>query len=87
MQREGKAAKYITSLHQRQNRKWLMADFKEGDVVFHNPFIIHGACVNTTDRVMIHTDTRYVNPADRFDKRWTVYWDRECITFCLCPPW
>jgi phytanoyl-CoA hydroxylase len=64
-----------------------MADFKEGDVVFHNPFIIHVACVNTTDRVMIHTDTRYVNPADRFDKRWTVYWDRECITFCLCPPW
>ncbi|GFZ50226.1 hypothetical protein JCM24511_07982 [Saitozyma sp. JCM 24511] len=57
------------------NRKWIMADFKEGDVVFHNPFIIHGACVNTTDRVMIHTDTRYVNPADGFDKRWTVFWD------------
>jgi phytanoyl-CoA hydroxylase len=56
-----------------------MANFKEGDVVFHNPFIIHGACVNTTDRVMIHTDTRYVNPADGFDKRWTVFWDRECI--------
>jgi hypothetical protein len=63
-----------------------MADFKEGDVVFHNPFIIHGACVNTTDHVMLHTDTRYVNPADGFDKRWTVYWDRECITSGPCRP-
>ncbi|CAE6423774.1 unnamed protein product [Rhizoctonia solani] len=28
------------------NRKWLIADYEAGDVVFHHPYSIHASCVN-----------------------------------------
>jgi phytanoyl-CoA hydroxylase len=56
-----------------------MADYEAGDVVFHNPFIIHASCVNQDpgNTIMIHTDIRFVNPEEPFDTRWTEHWMRE----------
>lgn len=61
--------------------QWLTADFEPGDVAFHNPFIIHASCVNQhpSNKVLLHTDIRFVNPNEPFDERWMKYWLRE---FC-----
>ncbi|KAM0750876.1 hypothetical protein T439DRAFT_374867 [Meredithblackwellia eburnea MCA 4105] len=65
------------------NRKWLMANYEAGDVAFHNPFIIHASCVNNAagNRIMAHTDIRFVDPTQPFDERWMEYWEREPFPF------
>ncbi|CAE6468040.1 unnamed protein product [Rhizoctonia solani] len=58
------------------NRKWLIADYEAGDVVFHHPFSIHASCVNEspTNTIRLATDLRFVNPEAPYDTRWTNYW-------------
>lgn len=60
----------------RLGRQWLVAEYEAGDVVFHNPHVIHASCVNAGEerRIMAHTDIRFVNPKEEFDERWMVYW-------------
>ncbi|TIB36441.1 hypothetical protein E3P86_02512 [Wallemia ichthyophaga] len=55
-------------------RKWLMTNFEDGDVVFHQPFMIHASSVNETEKIRLSTDLRFVNPDDDFDRRWTQKW-------------
>jgi phytanoyl-CoA hydroxylase len=60
-------------------RQWLMTDYQIGDVAFHNPFIIHASCVNSdpSNRIMVHTDIRFVHPEQPYDQRWHEYWARQ----------
>ncbi|KAJ1301017.1 hypothetical protein OPQ81_003440 [Rhizoctonia solani] len=58
------------------NRKWLVADYEAGDIVFHHPFSIHASCVNEspTQTIRLATDLRFVDPEAPYDTRWTNYW-------------
>ncbi|KAK5685695.1 hypothetical protein LTR17_027008 [Elasticomyces elasticus] len=55
-----------------KRRQWLAADYEAGDVVFHNPYIIHGAVKdeNPLGRVRLGTDLEYYREGSRVDERW-----------------
>lgn len=50
-------------------KKWLIADYKAGDVVFHNPYLVHASCKNMDpeNRVRLATDLRFVETGKPFD--------------------
>jgi phytanoyl-CoA hydroxylase len=58
--------------------KWLTANYEAGDVVFHNPYMIHGAVKNEdceTGRIRLSTDLRFYEEGSDLDHRWMQkYW-------------
>ncbi|KAF2496228.1 hypothetical protein BU16DRAFT_581617 [Lophium mytilinum] len=56
--------------------KWMVGDFKAGDVVFHNPYLIHGACKNEDERgvIRLSTDLRFYEEGSQVDERWMQAW-------------
>ena len=57
-------------------RKWLVGDYKAGDVVFHNPYLIHGAVKNEDPegRIRLSTDLRFYEEGAPLDERWMRFW-------------
>ncbi len=53
---------------------WLYADFKAGDIVIHNPFIVHASLDCCTDLMRLSTDLRFVKANDPVDPRWLESW-------------
>ncbi|KAG0647550.1 hypothetical protein D0Z07_6824 [Hyphodiscus hymeniophilus] len=57
----------------RDEGKWLTADYEAGDVVFHNPYMIHAAVKNEdfeTGRIRLSTDLRFYEEGSKLDERW-----------------
>ena len=56
--------------------RWLTANFEAGDVVFHNPYMIHGASKNEDPRgsIRLSTDLRFYEEGAALDKRWMQIW-------------
>jgi phytanoyl-CoA hydroxylase len=57
---------------EKHGRKWLMADYEAGDVVVHDPFMVHASAVNEDyeGRIRLATDLRFVEMGEPFDERW-----------------
>ena len=57
---------------ERRKRKWIVADYEAGDVVFHNPYMIHGAIKNDDEkgRIRLSTDLRFYEEGSALDTRW-----------------
>lgn len=57
---------------QGRRRRWLAGDYKAGDVVFHNPYLIHGAVKNEDPqgRIRLSTDLRFYEEGSDLDVRW-----------------
>jgi phytanoyl-CoA hydroxylase len=61
-------------------RKWLVADYEAGDVVFHYPCSVHASCSNQDEevRIRLSTDLRFNSKKDwnegRADERWMKSW-------------
>jgi len=55
-----------------KRRRWLAADFTAGDVVFHNPYMIHGAVKNEDrlGRIRLGSDLRFYPEGGNIDERW-----------------
>ncbi|KAL4795788.1 hypothetical protein BDV19DRAFT_388813 [Aspergillus venezuelensis] len=55
-------------------RDWLVGAYEAGDVVLHNPFMIHAGAMNEskTGRIRVSTDLRFVDRSKPFDERWTI---------------
>lgn len=53
-------------------RRWLIADYEAGDVVFHHPCMIHASGVNRDPRgrIRLATDLRFADRAAPYDHRW-----------------
>ncbi|TDZ38014.1 hypothetical protein C8035_v007732 [Colletotrichum spinosum] len=53
-------------------RKWLIAEYETGDVVFHNPYMVHASCKNKDPgaRIRLATDLWFVDPENPYDRRW-----------------
>lgn len=57
-------------------RKWLCANYEAGDIVLHNPFMIHSSAVNedAEGKIRLATDLRYVETGKPYDTRWMKTW-------------
>ncbi|KAL3260760.1 hypothetical protein ABHI18_004297 [Aspergillus niger] len=57
-------------------RKWLITEYEAGDVIFHDPFLVHASCKNKDPerRIRLATDLRFVNSNEPYDKRWMKVW-------------
>ncbi|WZH48390.1 Phytanoyl-hydroxylase [Fusarium acuminatum] len=53
-------------------RKWLIAEYEAGDVIFHNPYMVHASCKNRdpNNKIRLATDVRFVDPEKPYDTRW-----------------
>jgi ectoine hydroxylase-related dioxygenase (phytanoyl-CoA dioxygenase family) len=60
-----------------KNKKWLVSNFKAGDIVIHSPYIIHAtfANANSKNEVKISTDIRFDYSKDEADVRWDRKWN------------
>jgi ectoine hydroxylase-related dioxygenase (phytanoyl-CoA dioxygenase family) len=58
------------------HQQWLAADYEAGDVVFHNPYIIHASSSNEdlANRIRLSTDIRYRRVDSNADPRWGQVW-------------
>ncbi|KAM0699772.1 hypothetical protein Q7P36_000775 [Cladosporium allicinum] len=56
----------------RNTRKWLVGNYEAGDVVFHNPYLLHGAAKNEDPlgRIRLSTDLRFYEEGAALDERW-----------------
>ncbi|OJJ52381.1 hypothetical protein ASPSYDRAFT_1169797 [Aspergillus sydowii CBS 593.65] len=55
-------------------RDWLVGAYEAGDVVLHNPFMVHAGAMNEskTGRIRVSTDLRFVDRSKPYDERWTI---------------
>ncbi|WP_114856614.1 phytanoyl-CoA dioxygenase family protein [Brachybacterium sp. YJGR34] len=70
----------LPGLAGKRNARWLVADYRAGDVVVHSAHIIHAATDNVDDGdvMRLSTDIRYQRTSDPIDWRWQEHWhDRD----------
>ena len=65
-----------TNVSKGKKRKWVIGNYEAGDVVFHNPYLIHGAVKNEDPlgRIRLSTDLRFYEEGAALDKRWMQFW-------------
>jgi len=53
-------------------RRWLVGNYEAGDVIFHNPYLLHGAAKNEArdGRIRLSTDLRFYEEGAAMDERW-----------------
>ena len=59
-----------------RGKRWLVADFEAGDVVFHTPWTIHAASQNDDKlgRIRLASDLRFYEEGAKVDERWNTHW-------------
>lgn len=67
------------SRHEREVGRWLVGDYKAGDVVFHNPWMVHAATRNEDGegRIRLASDLRFYEEGARVDERWMKVWTHD----------
>ncbi len=64
-------------LSEATGRRWLLADYKAGDVVAHVPDIVHASTDPMIDLMRISTDVRFVRSDIEIDSRWQNDWSAD----------
>lgn len=66
----------LPALARELDRRWLLADFRAGDVVVHSPHVVHASLDNVDPhgRIRLSTDIRYQRAGDPIDWRWQEHW-------------
>lgn len=66
----------LSRLAEERDSRWLLADYRAGDVVVHSSHIVHAATVNVDAerRIRLSTDIRYERVSDPIDWRWQNDW-------------
>ncbi|MGA8261417.1 MAG: phytanoyl-CoA dioxygenase family protein [Arenicellales bacterium] len=59
------------------DRRWLIADYRAGDVVAHTPSIVHASLDTSTDLMRVSTDIRFIRAGSAHDPRWQEYWSAD----------
>ena len=59
--------------------RWLVGDYEAGDVVFHNPWMIHAATRNEDKegRIRLASDVRFYEEGVEIDQRWMKVWTHD----------
>lgn len=58
------------ALRARFGGRWLSADFRMGDLLTFNMFLVHGSLDNASDQVRLSSDSRYQAASAPIDERW-----------------
>lgn len=80
MARDGQLSHDVEALGRQlfpdSKHRWLVANYEAGDVVFHNSYMIHGACKNEDPqgRVRLSSDVRFYDDKAECDERWMQLW-------------
>jgi ectoine hydroxylase-related dioxygenase (phytanoyl-CoA dioxygenase family) len=79
MDKSGWLTKDLPSLADRTDSRWLMADYKAGDMVIHGAYTIHASTNNmdTQGRIRLSTDIRYQRLREEIDVRWNNHWSLD----------
>ncbi|MEV6282670.1 phytanoyl-CoA dioxygenase family protein [Kribbella sp. NPDC051770] len=68
----------LPALAEEYDARWLVADYRAGDVMIHTAHTVHAALDNVDDRVRLSTDIRYQPAELPVDQRWQAHWhDRD----------
>ncbi|KAG8416816.1 hypothetical protein J3459_013604 [Metarhizium acridum] len=61
---------------QHKHQRWLVTNYEAGDVVFHDPYMIHTSSLNedTDGRIRLSTDLRFYREGSDLDQRWMKFW-------------
>ena len=64
-------AEEFSSTHGKGKLRWLVGNYDAGDVVFHNPWMIHAATKNEDDRgrIRLSSDLRFYEQGAAIDER------------------
>lgn len=57
-------------------KDWLTTGYEAGDVVFHNPYIVHGTTLNEgrLNRIRLSTELLFYQDGTSLDERWLKVW-------------
>lgn len=66
----------LPGLADQYDSRWLLADYRAGDVVVHSAYIVHAALDNVDPNgvMRLSTDIRYQRSTDPIDWRWQQHW-------------
>lgn len=64
----------VNALAARAGGRWLIADYEAGDMMVHDPYMVHTSTVNHSERIRLSTDIRYQRVRDEIDPRWQNHW-------------
>lgn len=66
----------LPGLAEEHDARWLLADYRAGDVMIHSAYIVHGATdnVDAESRIRLSTDIRYQLESEPIDWRWQEHW-------------
>lgn len=70
----------LPGLAEEYDARWLVTDYRAGDVMVHSAHLVHAALdnVDTTGRMRLSTDIRYQRLDEPIDWRWQEHWhDRD----------
>ena len=64
------------AVDEKNSREWLVARYEAGDVVFHDPYIVHASSKNegVDGRIRVSTDLRFYEEGSDMDDRWMKLW-------------
>ncbi|GAB3393305.1 phytanoyl-CoA dioxygenase family protein [Humibacter soli] len=67
----------LPGLADEYDSRWLVTDYRAGDVVVHSAHIVHASTdnVDPRNRIRLSTDIRYQRVADPIDWRWQEHWN------------
>lgn len=81
MEKYGQLSQNATEFHEKHQkddgqRVWLVSGYEAGDVVFHDPYMIHTSTFNEcpTGRIRLSTDLRFYRDGSDLDQRWMKFW-------------
>jgi phytanoyl-CoA hydroxylase len=68
----GGLTKDAQAFAQATNRRWMIGDYRAGDVVFHHSCMIHCSANNEDpeSRIRFATDVRFADRKAPYDKEW-----------------
>jgi ectoine hydroxylase-related dioxygenase (phytanoyl-CoA dioxygenase family) len=68
--------KDLPALADKFDTRWLVADYRAGDLVIHNAYMVHASVDNTSraGRMRLSTDIRYQLAEAPIDLRWQNHW-------------
>jgi hypothetical protein len=66
----------LPGLADRRDARWLLADYRAGDVMVHSAYVVHASTdnVDALGRVRLSTDIRYQRASEPIDWRWQDHW-------------
>ncbi|WP_426997470.1 phytanoyl-CoA dioxygenase family protein [Pseudarthrobacter sp. N5] len=67
----------LPGLAEEHNSRWLLANYRAGDVMVHSSYMVHAGSdnVDPDNRIRLSTDIRYQRASEPIDWRWQEHWN------------